>query len=142
MNKNKPYLDAAKAFFIKCTNNRSNYTTERQLRTYWLWSELPFDKTIYYLHLYLKNSFSKSIVHVIKHVKFQLYRTHPDGITRKKLTTDDKYIYRPVWLFIYQTMFLSGIEKKNCEFVSKVYTSAKWVFKYLFTKLRKIKCCW
>ena len=28
---------------------------------------------------YLKNSVSKGIVQVIKHVGFQLYRVHPDG---------------------------------------------------------------
>ena len=27
-----------------------------------------------------KNSISKRIVHVIKHVNFQLYRLHPDGV--------------------------------------------------------------
>ena len=28
----------------------------------------------------LKNGVSKSIVHVIKHTNFQLYRVHPDGV--------------------------------------------------------------
>ena len=32
---------------------------------------------------YLKNGVSKTIVHVIKHVNFQLYRVHPDGVFRK-----------------------------------------------------------
>ena len=29
---------------------------------------------------YLKNGVTKSIVHVIKHANFQLYRVHPDGV--------------------------------------------------------------
>ena len=29
---------------------------------------------------YLKNGVSKSIVHMIKHANFQLYRVHPDGV--------------------------------------------------------------
>ena len=29
---------------------------------------------------YLKNGVSKTIVHVTKHVNFQLYRVHPDGV--------------------------------------------------------------
>ena len=44
---------------------------------------------------------------------FQLYRTQPDGVIWKKLTIDDKYINEQVWLFIHQTMFLSGVVKKK-----------------------------
>ena len=35
-----------------------------------------------YSHIdrYLKNGVSKSIVCVIKHANFQLYRVHPDGV--------------------------------------------------------------
>ena len=33
-----------------------------------------------HIDTYLKNSVSKSIVLVIKHAKFQLYRVHPDGV--------------------------------------------------------------
>ena len=39
-----------------------------------------------------KRCFEKSIVHVIKHVNFQLYRAYPDGVIRKKLTIGDKYV--------------------------------------------------
>ena len=42
-------------------------------------------------YLQLKNGVSKSIVHVIKHVNFHLYRAHPDGVIWKKPTIDDKY---------------------------------------------------
>ena len=38
-----------------------------------------------------KKSVSKSIVHVIKHAKFQLYRVHPDGIILENLTFGDKF---------------------------------------------------
>ena len=33
-----------------------------------------------YIDRYLKNSVSKSIVHVIKHANFHLYRVHSDGV--------------------------------------------------------------
>ena len=32
----------------------------------------------------IKNSVPKNIVHVMEHVSFQLYRTHPDGVIWKK----------------------------------------------------------
>ena len=41
------------------------------------------DKIIYSYNIkgrYLKNGVSKSIVHIIKHAKFQLYRVHSDGV--------------------------------------------------------------
>ena len=60
-----------------------------------------------------KNGVSKSIVHVIKHVNFQLYRTHPDEIIWNKLTIDDKYINKRVWFIIHQAMSVSGAEKKK-----------------------------
>ena len=41
--------------------------------------------------IYLRNGVSKSIVHVIKHANFQLYRAHPDGVIWKKPTIDGKY---------------------------------------------------
>ena len=37
-------------------------------------------KTLLLVDRHLKNSVSKSIVHVIKHANFQLYRVHPDGV--------------------------------------------------------------
>ena len=49
----------------------------------------------------------------MKHVSFQLYRAHPEGVIWKKLTIDDKYINKQVWLFIHQAMFVSDIEKKK-----------------------------
>ena len=55
---------------------------------------------------------SKSIVHVIKHGNFQLYRAHPEGVIWKKLTIDDKYINKRVLIFMHQTMSLNGVEKK------------------------------
>ena len=61
---------------------------------------------------YLKNGASKSIVHVIKHVNFQLHRAYFDGGIWKKQTIGNKYINK-YWLFIHQTMSLSGVEKKN-----------------------------
>ena len=33
----------------------------------------------------------------MKHVNFQLYRTHPDGVIWKKLTIDNQYINKWVW---------------------------------------------
>ena len=62
---------------------------------------------------YLKNSVLKHIVHVIKHVNFQIYRVHTGGIIWKKVTIDDKYINKRVWLFTYQAMSLSVVEKKK-----------------------------
>ena len=44
----------------------------------------------------LKNGVSKYVVHVMKHVNFQIYRAHPDGVIWKKLTIDDKYINKRV----------------------------------------------
>ena len=41
----------------------------------------------------------------------QLYRAHTDRVTWKKLTIDDKY--RNKRLFIHQTMFVSDIKKKK-----------------------------
>ena len=32
---------------------------------------------------YLKNGVSKSVVHVVKHANFPLYRIYPDGVFRK-----------------------------------------------------------
>ena len=43
-----------------------------------------------------KNRAPKSIVHVMKHVNFQLYRTHPDEVIWKKLTIGNKYINKRV----------------------------------------------
>ena len=45
---------------------------------------------------YLKNGIPKSIVHVMKHVNFQVYRAHPDKFIWKKLTIYDKYINKRV----------------------------------------------
>ena len=39
-----------------------------------------------------KSSVSKSIVHVIKHAIFQLYRRYSDRVVCEKLMTGDKYI--------------------------------------------------
>ena len=72
----------------------------------------------------------KSIVHVIQHVNFQLYRAHHEGVTWKKLITDDKYINKRVCLFINQTMSLRRVEKKNYSDVIEVHTPAKWLFNY------------
>ena len=52
----------------------------------------------------LKKKVSKSIVHVIKHAKFQLYRLHPDRVILENLTFDDKFVNKRVRLFIHQTM--------------------------------------
>ena len=38
---------------------------------------------------------------------------HPDGVIWKNLTFDDKYVNKRVWLFIHQTMFVSGVERKS-----------------------------
>ena len=43
----------------------------------------------------VKNGIPKSIVHVMKHVNFQLYSAHPDVIW-KKLTIGDKYINKRI----------------------------------------------
>ena len=40
-----------------------------------------------------KNRAPKSIVHVMKHVNFQLYRTHPDEVIWKK-TDNWQQIYK------------------------------------------------
>ena len=60
-----------------------------------------------------KSGFSESIVHVINHVSFQLYRAHPDEVIWRKVTIDDKHISNQVGLFIHQTMSSSGVEKKK-----------------------------
>ena len=57
-----------------------------------------------YIARYLKSGVWKSIVLVIQHVNFQLSRAHPDRVIWNKLTTDDKYINKKVWLFIHQKM--------------------------------------
>ena len=57
-----------------------------------------------YIARYLKSGVWKSIVLVIQHVNFQLSRAHPDRVIWIKLTTDDKYINKKVWLFIHQKM--------------------------------------
>ena len=41
---------------------------------------------------YLKNQVPKSIIYVMKHVNFLLYRAQPDKVIWKKLTIDNKYI--------------------------------------------------
>ena len=47
---------------------------------------------------------SKSVVCVIKHANFQLYRVHPDGKPcLENLTIDDKFINKRVQLFVHQT---------------------------------------
>ena len=48
-----------------------------------------------------KNSVSESIVHVTKHINFQLYKVHPDKVN---LTIDSRFINKRVRLFIRQTM--------------------------------------
>ena len=53
---------------------------------------------------YLKNNVSKSVVHGIKHVNFQLYNALSDGIYLQKLTTEDKYMDNRVWLFPHRIM--------------------------------------
>ena len=40
----------------------------------------------------------------MKHTNFQLYRTHPDGVIWKKLTNDNQYMSKRVWLFMHETM--------------------------------------
>ena len=45
---------------------------------------------------YLKSGVSKTIVHVIKHVNFQLYSGHTDRVIWKKVTIDDKYINKQI----------------------------------------------
>ena len=72
---------------------------------------------------YIKNGISKNIVHVMKHVNFQLYRAHPDGVIWKKMTIDDKYINKRVWIFTHQTMFVSDIKKKKLLWRYDVHTS-------------------
>ena len=39
-----------------------------------------FIRTLRHIDRYLKNGFSKSIVHVIKHANFQLFRVQADGV--------------------------------------------------------------
>ena len=48
-----------------------------------------------------KKGVSKSIVHVIKHANFQLYRVQS---YLESLRIGDKFINKRVWLFIHQTM--------------------------------------
>ena len=43
-----------------------------------------------------KNSVSKSVVYVMKHISFHLYRAHCDGVICKKLAIGDKYINKLV----------------------------------------------
>ena len=43
-----------------------------------------------------KNSVSKSVVYVMKHISFHLYRSHCDGVICKKLAIGDKYISKRV----------------------------------------------
>ena len=50
----------------------------------------------------------------------QLYRAHTDRGTWKKLTIDDKYINKQ--LFIHQTMFVSDIKKKKNVMTSMTFT--------------------
>ena len=52
----------------------------------------------------LKKGVSKSIVHVIKHVNFQLYKARHDGVIWKKCTIHNKYINKKL---------RSGVEKKK-----------------------------
>ena len=40
---------------------------------------------------YLKDGLSKSIIRVIKHANFQLYRLHPDKVIQN-LEIDDKFV--------------------------------------------------
>ena len=58
------------------------------------WCKTSYLQFIYQRHIdrYLKNGVSKSIVHVIKHVSFQLYMAHPYEVIWKKLKTEEKYI--------------------------------------------------
>ena len=46
--------------------------------------------------LFPKNSVSKSVVYVMKHISFQFYRAHRDGVICKKLAIGDKYINKRV----------------------------------------------
>ena len=81
----------------------------------------------------------KSIVQVMKHVNFQLYRANPDGVIWEMLTNDDKYINKQVWLFIHQTMFVSGVEKNKLLWRYEFHTSAKWLFNYFQKSVHKEK---
>ena len=66
----------------------------------------------------------------MKHVNFQLYRAHPDGVIWKKLTIDDKYINKRVWLFLHQIKFVNGVETKEILWRYDVHTSPKRLFNY------------
>ena len=54
-----------------------------------------------YNNRYLQNGDPKSIVHVMKHVTFELYRAHPNGFIWKKLRIDGKYMNKRVLLFVF-----------------------------------------
>ena len=47
---------------------------------------------------------------MIKYANFQLYRVHPDRVIWKKLTIDDKYIYKQMSL----TFYTSNDVPKRC----------------------------
>ena len=66
----------------------------------------------------------------MKHVNFQLYRAHLNGIIWGKLTIDDKYINKRVWLFIHQAMFVSGIRRKKSYDDNEVNTLAHWLITF------------
>ena len=51
--------------------------------------------------------FQKSVFHVIRHAKFQLFRACFDGVIWRKAKSDDKYINKQVQLFTHQTMRVS-----------------------------------
>ena len=55
---------------------------------------------------YLKNNFPESIVHMIKHSNFQLYRAYPEEVIWKKLAIDSKDISKRVQPLIHRTVCL------------------------------------
>ena len=93
-NSTKMYLDKinTKMYLVTINILLDTYAPFKRINT--SWNLKPHQK------ISKKNCVPKSILHVIKHVYFQLYTAHCDGVIWTKSTINNKYIHKQVWLFI------------------------------------------